>query len=484
MNAGQRQGAGGRFGLAELVDLEVQLDADRDASDGALSSRDRGIALRWTRQPQSRSALLSAWLRDLPDRKGHGRKVERGHRLTAWLVFFAFVLIGVGVAMAVLQFTGDHPINVLIVLAIFVFLQLLNLVATLVAVFWSKYSPDFFAQLPLVALVKGLLARLIGSEAAGRWMGRRSLYREVERWVLFRLMQIGAVGFNVGAIVTFLSAVTFSDLAFAWSTTLQLGAEQLHRACLCLAAPWQAWLPSAVPSFDLVQATQYFRIDSAYVNAPAGSRVQNAAFAGGWWPFLLMSLLVYGLLPRAITTVIGHLGLKRTFERLSLDTPDVQEVIMRLTTPTVRRVDGDDPGNVSPMQGEVSGASLSLGDNTAGLLVVWREAEFEHDDVARRVKERFGVTVGDAVAAAGGHDYAADEALVSRLAAGAEPMVVVAEPWNAPDRAFKRLVAQIRQSGTERAIIVVLTDGGDAQDRQVWAGYLAELSDAYLALVS
>jgi hypothetical protein len=62
-------------------------------------------------------------------------------------------------------------------------------------------------------------------------------------------------------------------------------------------------------------------------------------------------------------------------------------------------------------------------------------------------------------------------------------VLVLAEPWNAPDRAFKRLIQALRARGqSSRNIYVLLTTGGNDEQRAVWAGYLAELGDPYIAL--
>jgi hypothetical protein len=359
------------------------------------------------------------------------------------------------------------------------------LLATIAAFVWSRRSPGVLAQLPLTALFRKSLARMMGADEAGRFLARRSLYAGVERWVLFRAMQLGAAAFNLGAIATFVAAVSFTDLAFAWSTTLQVGAEGLQRFCEALSLPWKTWLPDAVPSGALVEATQYFRLDAAYVNAPAGTRVQDAALAGGWWPFLLMCLLVYGLLPRLMLVVWSSLGLNRAFRKLPFDTPDEAEVIVRLTTPRVRRVHGEDPGNVAPLgEGhQPLGRPQQFSTDEPTIAVRWRDAEISDEALLSRLRERFGAVVEEPVASAGGHDHGEDEALLRRLEGTAQPVLVLAEPWNAPDRAFKRLVRSLREHGqSRRKIYVLLTPGGDDEQRDVWAGYLAELADPYIAL--
>ncbi|MBT8467240.1 MAG: DUF2868 domain-containing protein [Deltaproteobacteria bacterium] len=488
MTAPERHFSPGRFGLVELIDFEVQLASDRDRPPEELIGRDRAIALRWQDDPKSPPELVVRWLASLQSQRTaptHGERIARAHAIANWVVFAVFALLGAAVALAVLQFTGDHPINVLVVLGVFVFLQWINLLGTLVAFVWSRFSPGFLGHFPLGAFIRRLIVRMVGAEDAGRFLARRSLYAGVERWVLFRGLQVGAVAFNVGAIATFIGAVSFTDLAFAWSTTLQVGAEGLQRCCEGLAAPWRLWLPDAVPTVELVHATQYYRLDGAYVNAPAGARVQDAAVAGGWWPFLLMCLLVYGLLPRLALVVWASVGMNRAFRKLPFDTPDEVEVIARLTHPRVRRVHEDDPGNVAPL-GEghqpLSRPQQLSGDRPV-IAVRWREAEIPPDELSTRLRERFGALVESPIANAGGHDHGEDEALLRRLEGREQPVLVLAEPWNAPDKAFRRFVRNLRADGPPtRKIYVLLTAGGDLAQRDVWAGYLAELADPYIAL--
>jgi hypothetical protein len=486
--ASERHSNERRFGLAELIDFEAQLSSDRDRPYRELMERDRHIALRWQDQPKTTREMLARWLGSLRiDSKAPtlGERVARAHAAVNWIAFLVFGLIGVGVALAVLQFTGDHPINVLIVLGVFVLLQLLNLVATTAAFAWSRFSPGFLAQLPVMALVRSLILRLAGPQDAGRFMARRSLYSGVERWVLFRTVQLGAVAFNVGALVTFIAAVAFTDLAFAWSTTLRVGSEGLQRFCEALALPWSAWFPDAVPTRELIHATQYFRLDGAYVNAPAGTRVEDAAATGGWWPFLLMCLLVYGLLPRLVLFVWGTLGMRFALERLPFDTPEEAEVIARLTTPRVCSVHERDPGNVAPLGRGLPPLAppAPLGEDARALVVRWRDAVISEDVLSERLQRRLGAVVQEPVCRAGGRDHADDQATLARLEATPGHVIVIAEPWNAPDRAFQRFVRSVRKSSaSNRKILVLLTEGGDEEQRAVWAGYLAELGDPYIAL--
>ena len=66
------------------------------------------------------------------------------------------------------------------------------------------------------------------------------LYGDVERWLLFSMAQRLGVVFNGAALVTSLALVSFTDLEFSWSTTLDTDAGEVRAVLDAVAAPW-AW---------------------------------------------------------------------------------------------------------------------------------------------------------------------------------------------------------------------------------------------------
>jgi len=198
-----------------------------------------------------------------------------------------------------------------------------------------------------------------------------------------------------------------------------------------------------------------------------------------------MCMLVYGLLPRFVLAVWGSAGIHHAFAKLSFDTPEEAEVIARLTTPRVRRIQENDSGNVTPLgEGhQPLDRPQQFSQDEPGIAVRWREAEISDEALLKRLHERFGARVEAPIASAGGRDHGEDEALLRRIEGSEQSVLVLAEPWNAPDRAFKRLIQSLRAHGhSSRKIYVLLTSGGNDEQRTVWAGYLAELGDPYIAL--
>src|SRR5699024_8309207 len=117
---------------------------------------------------------------------------------------------------------------------------------------------------------------------------RRALWAE-----LVALTQRGAVGFNLGLILAFAGCLLLFDVRFYWAATPQAGMDMWVSGLIqVVAVPWSWWWPQAVPDMGA--------IDNARLLAGAVPTVGD----GSWWRFLLMALLVWGLLARAVLVVV------------------------------------------------------------------------------------------------------------------------------------------------------------------------------------
>src|SRR5690606_7224318 len=96
-----------------------------------------------------------------------------------------------------------------------------------------------------------------------------------------------------------------------------------------VAAPWAGWLPPAVPTAELIEKSQFFRlVDSTTVHREA------SAFTG-WWPFLLASIVCYGGLPRVVLLIVAAQRLRAATRRLLLEDARVTALLDRMSSPRV-----------------------------------------------------------------------------------------------------------------------------------------------------
>jgi hypothetical protein len=487
--------------LANLIDLEAQLARDRDADPGALAARDRALLAGSPVEVARPGALLERWLDALrardPAALFPGRAVARSLAGVRAALAVAGLALGWGAATALMTYGGGHPVNVWDFLLAFVGVQL-ALLALLLALF---VVPLAAAGAPFVGLLRSglgwayarLARRLVDPAREAEWRAlwhrlrsRRSLYHAVEPWLLLSLTQGFAVAFNLGALAAVLRLVVFTDVAFGWGTTLvDLDAGAFHALARGLAWPWRALWPDAVPSRALVEATRYSRLEGAYLVAGAG-RSARPELVGGWWPFLVAALLAYGLVPRALLLVLSRAREARLLATLPHDDAEARRVAARLAQP---HVETRAPlAEAAPASGRRSGARADgPRPGTPAALVLWRDAPggAALESAASRALGRPVASVH----AAGGHGH--EEAGIDWAAAagGADPVVVVAEAFEPPDRGVRRLLRELRGALGPRRTLLVLLVGAEPgprpprpEDVRVWRDALEALEDPFVGV--
>lgn len=159
-----------------------------------------------------------------------------------------------------------------------------------------------WAGLPLLGSLASLFLALFGSSRPWLFQWRNRSFQwyptRQQRLLMLWLLQAVWCVAGLGMLFTYWVLLLFSDLAFGWSSTLVQDPALALRAAEWLAAPWQALWPEAIPSAEMVAATQYQRI------APTAS---EPALAGAWWRFLMASLITYNLLPRVLLALFFYL---------------------------------------------------------------------------------------------------------------------------------------------------------------------------------
>lgn len=490
--------------LPELIDLEAQLARDRDGDPAALAARDRAL-VGYERPSDVRSGVLSGWVFALreahPEWLWPGRPIAQALAVLRVVLALSGLALGWAAAVALLRYHGDEPVNVWDVLLLFVGVQILLLLVLLA----SLLLPVARLGTPVLGPLRGVLAavyprlaaRALGARGAERgdaWRAlwhrlhsRRSLYHAVEPWLLLGLAQTLGVAFNVGAIAGFLRVVVFSDVAFGWSSTLvALDASRFHALVSALAVPF-GWLwPDAVPSPALVLATRYSRLEAAYLLSGAG-RSADPVLVGGWWPFLVAAIACYGLLPRVAALAVARIRTARLLARLPLDDAEVERTVRRLVEPSVetRAPAPETASSAAPPPWR--GGPGPAAEGTCAV-VLWRDTPWG-EALEREVALQTRRTVV-AIRTAGGRDH--EEGAVDWAGAvdGADPVVVVAEAFEAPDGGAVRLLRDLRRAlGPQRHLLVVLVDPSrDGPARPVegevrtWRDGLARLEDPFLAV--
>lgn len=492
--------------LADLVDLAVQLERDADESPAALHQRDRQLlaGLPPADLPADPRQRLRPWLDHLRTAGPTfpGQRVSRGYRLLLLGLVLLGLIVGSGVASVVFRYDGVRPVNVVHVLAVFVAAQVV-LVALVGVVMlpasWLVRIPGAVAlQESLASLSPGQAIRILLRRLPGRLQdtladqGRRASWyhgvlEPVWKWAVLVAAQSFAVAFNVGALGTGLYLVTFSDLAFAWSTTLRPDVERVHRLTALLATPWAPVAPDAVPSLELIRSTLYYRHEPM-------SAGDHPAGWGGWWPFLVAAMITYGALPRVFLLAWSAMRLRRQLRHALTDSPGAAAVLERLDNAWVStQATSDEADATRSVEPPTPGGPDGWTGRGPVHLVNWGGLALD-DEALRQQFTRHESRPVVAVYHAGGRVSLVDEerAIQTLAQAGADAVVVVlVKAWEPPLLDCLDFLQALRAAGGKQLRLAVLpvataADGGlegcAAPALEVWRRKLRSLADPALEI--
>jgi hypothetical protein len=450
---------------------------------------------------------MRLWISELRrnDESYPGRRVRRLCALQSLVLAVLGVLAGWGVAAAVFSYDGSRPVNVVHVLAVFVGLQLLLLCGLAVVMLPADAGRRLRflagAQETLLWFSPGQLSRLtvrMLPERAREVMRRVFRFDDflgaplggVVRWWLVQSAQVFGVMFYVGALGTAVYLVVFSDLAFAWSTTLKADAEQVRRVTDCLSWPWASWLPGAVPSRELIEQTQYFRRAGAGLSA---APVEPSRW-GEWWPFLVACMAGYGLIPRAGLLVFSIWRLRSRMRRALLEAPGAALVWDRLTSQMVTTQAGvQETEGLKPAEAWSERAPPTMPAAREFLVINWGGLDYGDANLAAHVQATWRAGVAQVLHAGGRASVDADTKALetaARLPASAGVGVFL-KGWEPPVLEALDFLRELRSCvGPGRLIVVCLVgwaeSGGPAVPAEAhvmqWQRKLRATGDRALAV--
>jgi hypothetical protein len=298
--------------LADVVDLEYLIEQDRDLPETELESRDRRIFQEHI-LPQSgrlgesglpgRRALFRRWLEARRKSFGSERLLPGEPSVASWrvllkLVALAGVLLGVGAAANLLSYDGNQPVNVAAFIGWLVVVQIVLVVVAGTVVLLRK-TRFLSAEASLFgSLIRSLwswLALRVNRHALSRvpadqrtqfaaFLGttgrHRSVYGDIVLWPVAGALQVFGVCFNLGALLTTIALIVFSDRAFGWQSAVNFSPEQIHQVTQTLAMPWAWALPDAAPTLEQVEGSKIVLKDGIKQLA-TGNLVS-------WWPFKII----------------------------------------------------------------------------------------------------------------------------------------------------------------------------------------------------
>ncbi len=470
--------------FVDAVEVPAFLDADRATAHAERLHRDRTIGASF----KALNALqrVRAWrARVVPHSESElslGRRLERGRRVIALLMIVIGALAGAGVATAVFHYDGTWPVNVVVVFATLVLLQLALVILTLILMLPSvpgiRVLQDLMGSLnpgALVAAIYRRFARLDNGRAdLLAWSAARGpAVARFARWQTLVWSQLSAIAFNVAALAAAVALIAFTDLAFGWSTTLRMDGEDVLRITNTLAVPWAWFWSDAVPSATLIESSRFFRLAST-------PPLSSAEALTGWWPFLLAAIITYGLIPRCLIFIVALARLRAATEHLLLDDPQVRALLDRMNAAEVV-LGADDVESADDSAAAIAARSPANASSEA-VAVVWSGAlpiDTVNDWALRNLRKQ----VMRLVEAGGGRALEDDAAAVSRIAEGRPRVVLLfVRAWEAPLLDLRDFIESLRAAVGGACAIVVVPVGpagkvAHESQRTTWSRWVGRIGD-------
>ncbi len=502
--------------LADVVALARALERDEQRSSRELRDRETLLAPELPAANEDRISVALAWLgaieqRDTAVRSVHHR-AETAFRLTDLAIALASLLVGWLATLAAFYFDGSGRVNAVAVLAVLVGAPGVFLLPFLIAALPTPITRKLPGASAIAGLARGLspgrfgawlwrtLAREAGESVAfvaDRAAAHQQLYSGVQKWALLRWSQWFALCFQLTVLAAALVLVVFTDLAFGWSTTLTTGdaaldAQRVHRVTSFLAIPWNWIAPDAQPSLALIEQSRYFRVASQPLSP------SQAAQLGDWWPFIVLTIAVYGVLPRFLTLALAQSRLRTAIRATLMTSPGFSAVMRRLHSARIQTVavepESPDPAGRSP---EIPRTSVPpTTGNRVSAVINWSAVPIGEAAMSAAFPE------AQRLAAGGASSMEQDAALIRQLGSTRNPasehgdVLILVKGWEPPLLEFIDFVKALRgQLAGDRAEIVVLPVGLDSDSHvglnaaspaqlKLWRDKLARLGDPSLRVAA
>lgn len=250
------------------------------------------------------------------------------YRVTFALVLIAFIL-GLFAGIGLLSYNGQEPVNVIYFIAVAIFIPLFTIMLTLLAMLRASTKESVLVHLSPAFWMEKILGFLPGN--IQEHIKALQVNPLLANWVIIRRSQLIVLFFSVGLLMSLLAVVVTKDLAFAWSTTLHITPETFHEFLHNVAFPWREIAPSAVPSLELIEQSQYFRLGEKLDD----EMISHASKLGEWWKFLAFSTLFYAVFLRFLMFIIASFGFSAAVKQSILTLKGTPRLLREINEPII-----------------------------------------------------------------------------------------------------------------------------------------------------
>lgn len=302
-----------RWKLDELMDFEVALAA----WDGESRPDEVPAA-------ESRGEVFKAWKAAVAPEAGPGRAWVSSLNWAGRLLALLALLAGFGAAWGCYD-RQREGIHVVVFLCVTLVIPWLILLAGLLA--WIFRPAGAGLAGAFLRKLAGKFSGEKGREAIARIEGNPELVRAVG-WRIAAKIQTAAADYHFGALLALAALIFFRRVGFFWETTTRTAMQEVLGGLVhFLSLPWSWYAPGFMPDV-------------------AGTR-RGAGWEGGgtsWMFFLLLSLFIWGMLPRWLMVNFALLKEWRVLKSPAFQSP-LHRKLWRVLTGVRRGRDPEGPAD-------------------------------------------------------------------------------------------------------------------------------------------
>ena len=469
--------------LADAIDIPAWLEQDRQNEWQSRIQRDQQIAQQISRQakiaPQQETKQVLHWWSQIRcqevepqcqkdvDANSSGHLLASIFKRVSWIAWIIGFIAGIVLAASLLHYDGAQPINVLVLLIILVLLPLLLFLLSLLIPLFSSSSlmSSLNVGNQLFAFIRRNSPVLQNFFSSSRSDSSKDA---LLRWKLLLSSQQFGIALAVAALLTLLAKVSFSDLAFGWSTTLDIQSSSLTPWIHALATPWASWFPEAVPSSQLIEQSRFYRLED-------GVRALSAEALTGWWKYIAMCLLVYGIGFRILAAWLANVKYKTATENMLMQHSEVTALLERFNASAKLH-------DIAPV---VTVNDVSINDSSGfdyesvDIVILWNRANLFKNNLQH--KNIVELTSEDALQLDSSHFSGLDKNSVEKIH-------IITKAWEPPLLEFHDLIINLREKFGSHVIISVEPVAADKStpekvDVEIWRHSLEKLQDTKVYVI-
>ena len=395
-----------------------------------------------------------------------------GDTYSHYLNNITMVLVGIGLLLGflsgitLLSYSGHEPVNVIYYIAMVVFFPLFTMFLALISMLRANAAHSTLVHITPAFWMEKIM-HFFPSKVREKFENIK-MNPLLANWIIIKRSQMIALAFSIGLFLALLGMIATKDIAFAWSTTLDIAPSGLHEFLNAIALPWRDIFPSAVPSVELIEKSQFFRLGDQLSEEMIG----HASELGKWWKFLALATLVYAILLRTLFYFLSKFGLERAIRKSILSLDGASKVLDEMNQPLISTH-------------AVNHEALFVDNDTDYKNILHTvESTYDHLQGWAMEKDKL-ITVADSmriissnIHGVGGRNTLDEDAIIVKKSHGT--LLLFVKAWEPPTMDFMDYLEAVEKSVNKIVVYPIGTPEGQylpkSESVDVWARKLAKMN--------